>query len=591
MRTEQTSTLYLLSGIDLDSGYENTLSFATATAQNTYFTSKILASFDKNIDYNYLRAEGTIRVEALLDDIFTANYIMYKNEDKWYYAFITKKEYINNNATRLYIKIDILQTYMFDYSLKECFVEREHQDRLLLNSGTGKLNRIYNKKIENLDYGNDYQKLSCEAVDKLGDNYNYGQLFLVLCCKGKISQDTLDTYSQTDKYIYYCVPIIDNITYGNIRTANGDSTICASLAEVIYSIGDNANLISIYVVGDKNQYFSVKYNSTDNYYYFYGNNPQKILLSNATNHYIMKITNIPPRNAPSPLKTITNTNFVLDNDISFSNLKNIKYESKLLTNPYYYMKLTLNQGDELLIKNEYLGASYSVYHRYFLSPLPKSISYISGYLDNSNTNKTNILINNKISELPILSDAWQDYLTSNKASATTGVAVSAGLIAAGIATTALTGGLGALIGGSAILSGVGQISNTLIKQSDIKQSPDNIKNMGNNGIFDFYMQNNSLMIESYEILTDFKNQLYNYFYHFGYLAKEFKTPNINSRYYFNFIKTINCNLTANIDNEIKEEIIDIYNKGLTIWHYRDASTFKGINNFDYENVELSLIGG
>ena len=39
----------------------------------------------------------------------------------------------------------------------------------------------------------------------------------------------------------------------------------------------------------------------------------------------------------------------------------------------------------------------------------------------------------------------------------------------------------------------------------------------------------------------------------------------------------------------RAEIANIFNNGITIWHYRNATTFKGVNNYDYENVETNLM--
>lgn len=53
---------------------------------------------------------------------------MYQNEsfnDKWFYAFITKMEYANNNMTRIEIVTDVWQTWQFDIEFKESFIERE----------------------------------------------------------------------------------------------------------------------------------------------------------------------------------------------------------------------------------------------------------------------------------------------------------------------------------------------------------------------------------------------------------------------------------------------------------------------------------
>ena len=44
---------------------------------------------------------------------------------KWFYAFITNVEYINNETSEITIEIDVMQTWHFDYTVNQCFVERE----------------------------------------------------------------------------------------------------------------------------------------------------------------------------------------------------------------------------------------------------------------------------------------------------------------------------------------------------------------------------------------------------------------------------------------------------------------------------------
>lgn len=53
---------------------------------------------------------------------------MYRNtnfNNKWFYAFIVNKEYISDNCTACTIQTDVFQTWMFDYTFKRSFVERE----------------------------------------------------------------------------------------------------------------------------------------------------------------------------------------------------------------------------------------------------------------------------------------------------------------------------------------------------------------------------------------------------------------------------------------------------------------------------------
>lgn len=57
------------------------------------------------------------------------NYCMYQNENytnKWFYAFITNMQYVNDNMTEITIETDVFQTWQFNINYKKMFVEREH---------------------------------------------------------------------------------------------------------------------------------------------------------------------------------------------------------------------------------------------------------------------------------------------------------------------------------------------------------------------------------------------------------------------------------------------------------------------------------
>ena len=47
--------------------------------------------------------------------------------NKWFYAFVTnvptRREHCQSQ-----LELDYVQSYMFDYTIKPCFVEREHVD-------------------------------------------------------------------------------------------------------------------------------------------------------------------------------------------------------------------------------------------------------------------------------------------------------------------------------------------------------------------------------------------------------------------------------------------------------------------------------
>jgi hypothetical protein len=127
--------VYILD-VPLEKDYKNTLYFANASAQQTYFQSRVIRSFT---DFTYQRKDNIIRLPVEYDSIYHANYVMYQNtnySNKWFYAFITELEYINDGLTYAHIETDVMQTWMFDYNVKSSFIEREHTNNDTVGSNT-----------------------------------------------------------------------------------------------------------------------------------------------------------------------------------------------------------------------------------------------------------------------------------------------------------------------------------------------------------------------------------------------------------------------------------------------------------------------
>lgn len=78
---------------------------------------------------SYQREQMVVRVDADYNKIVNCNYLMYQNQEfsnKWFYAFITRIEYKNDDLSLVYFEIDSYQTFMFDITIHPSFVEREH---------------------------------------------------------------------------------------------------------------------------------------------------------------------------------------------------------------------------------------------------------------------------------------------------------------------------------------------------------------------------------------------------------------------------------------------------------------------------------
>ena len=127
MYIEPNTTIRLLKNCPLDNTYDHTIWFADKSSQTRYFrglTKYVLS------EQTYQRVnKGRMRVQYKADDIYDCNYLMFQNSNygsKWFYAFIKSVEYVNNITSEIEFEIDVMQTWYFDYTLGECFVEREH---------------------------------------------------------------------------------------------------------------------------------------------------------------------------------------------------------------------------------------------------------------------------------------------------------------------------------------------------------------------------------------------------------------------------------------------------------------------------------
>ena len=122
-----TTNLRLLS-TPLESDYRNTLWFPNREAQTNYFLGKTVKTFT---NFNYIKKNNTIVVEGEVDLYYNCNYIMYQNTNftnKWFYAFIDRIEWASNNSLRLFVSTDCIQTWFFDITYFQSYVDRCHSD-------------------------------------------------------------------------------------------------------------------------------------------------------------------------------------------------------------------------------------------------------------------------------------------------------------------------------------------------------------------------------------------------------------------------------------------------------------------------------
>ena len=91
------TTIIFLKNVPLDNSYEHSIYFATPQNQYDYFYSLRKYKLDAQ---SYQRVKrGWMRVQIKADNLYDCNYLAFQNTSfgtKWFYAFITSVEYVND---------------------------------------------------------------------------------------------------------------------------------------------------------------------------------------------------------------------------------------------------------------------------------------------------------------------------------------------------------------------------------------------------------------------------------------------------------------------------------------------------------------
>lgn len=99
----------------------------------------------------------------------------------------------------------------------------------------------------------------------------------------------------------------------------------------------------------------------------------------------------------------------------------------------------------------------------------------------------------------------------------------------------------------------------------------NIVGGQNTGDVNFSSEFNTFTFRCMRAKTEYLKVIDEFFSLYGYKVNSLKIPNITGRKNWNYVKTININLIADIPQEDIETLKNIFNNGVTLWH--NPSTF------------------
>ena len=139
MNVAPQSEVRLFKNVMLDKGYKHGVYMGNTPGCTETFISTQLMNSNHHLftltDYTYIREDShIIRVKKRADDLWNVNYLCYKNPimgatkpNKWFFGFVDKTVYVNNEVTDIYFTPDILATWWEEATLAPCFVERMHE--------------------------------------------------------------------------------------------------------------------------------------------------------------------------------------------------------------------------------------------------------------------------------------------------------------------------------------------------------------------------------------------------------------------------------------------------------------------------------
>lgn len=519
-----TTIKFLSVPIEIDQ--KNQLTFATASAQLTYFNG--LSGSISISNCTYQRKEGFIRVPRSFDTLQIYNYVMYQNgsSGKWYFCFIENMEFLNDEVTKVYIKTDVWQTYQFDITFKKCFVEREHVN----NDAVG--------------------------LHTLPENVELGEYI----CNSHTKDTTMDSYS-SDLCMIMATPYEDVVTPGDPEAE--DPELKKNHIEVAPSRHYNGIYTGLtYYRFDSGSALDpilelyAKYSKTEAI--------NGIFMAPKWLSHVTTLNIVDESNAPLTFDTTTAKQTTLNGYTPKNN--------KLKTFPYNFLIVSNNIGQNAILHYEKFSNTNCTFTVKGVINPGCSINITPTNYNGSTSSDIDAIQLGKFPICNFQNDMYTNWLTQNSINvlgttiSTDDINVASSVLGAGsgIATGLATGnplgvGLGAM-------SGAQGIAGALIQKKQHSMIPTTVSGSLNSADVNVASGNNTFHYYKMSIKAEYAQIIDEYFTMYGYQVNSLKLPNRTGRTNWNYVKTLECNIVGNIPDSDLVEIKSIFNNGVTLWH-------------------------
>ena len=580
-----------LVNVPFDGTQNHTLYFSTKAAQNTYFEGLQKQTFT---DYTYLRKDNAIKIELNYELAKYYNYLYYDNitqsnvgiTSKRIFAFIIKMEYVNENTTKLYIKTDVIQTYLTEIlsdTTSVSYINKQHVKKsddiigkYLLDEGIQGSEYVKSQLLDETDYDNDTSSIQWpaditnEAKLTWFNNSLNGYMVIVGCSQSVITgtESLLKNRNYGGIYsglYYYAFGNVDQLSVF-IEYLNQSALIGAIynmfMLPVSISTWTPKNSTVSYLTYDEEG------NSTEasvNLRWFY--------LSSTTYRQL------------DTLHCTTPTNFRYAGSTLLSN-GYTPHNNKLYTYPYCLIQLSNNNGGITNYMYEYFDnkSDCQIKVNGTVSQGGSIIAYPLNYKGRS-SNWDEPLDMAKFPTCSWNTDSYTNWLTQNGVSRSNRYRYAQEDLyqgywnaASGVATSLMSGGISPESITKTFISTADTMINTY-KSHDraidsleeenyrAKLVPDSINNGTATPEVLYSMGTFEYTAWALTITGERAKQIDAYFDRFGYTVNNYANivQAITSRSKWNYIKTADCHINANIPDEDLVQIEELFNNGITFW--------------------------
>lgn len=514
-----TITEVRLLAVPLENDYMHTLYFDNVGAQTSYFQEKTVKT---SLDFSYQRKDNIIRYPAHIDDLLICNYVMYKNSaysSKYFYAFITKMEYINDGRTDIYIETDVIQTWLFDYTVQPSFIEREHvnDDTIGLHTvpeGLETGEYICNARYTNTNLQNKTIIMGCTL-----DVNNYANQPGDWNLTKEFAPDYGSNYNGLFSGLKYFA-----VTPAQIKT----------IMKYIAYEGQEDAVVSL----------------------FYA--PTELINIGSAGTYATEINSSDSVNSltwdccdkPTKLNGYTPSN------------------NKLLTAPYVYLMVDNGGGTAVEYFFEKFSTDDIKFTIYSVLTSGMSIRAVPLNYNGVGYNDAEGINLSKYATCSWNTDAYTSWLTQSAVNVgLSTVGTIAGTVGA-LSLAPVTGGA-SIAAGASVVSGAVGIASTLASANERMSTPPQLH--GNTNTGDVATARGDVTFKAYSmsIKKEFAQIIDGYFNMFGYKVNTVKYPNKNHRQNYWYTKCIDASITGKIPMDDLRKIKACYNNGITFWKNPD----------------------